>query len=186
MRRTEDEAAPRGANRASPERETEAAPGASKSSVTHSSKRRVYRLTTPFRTFRADIRETPRRIKCVLRCSREGELGDEAEIKAWIGQVFAYLRRFKNDPRPLETVLPNADLVCTTYCAREGAPTTVVTDRATPEWKRDALALGSCAGAGVHYVSIYHDSDCPQLHGVGPCNCDAVVRYGRPDRRDVQ
>ena len=187
MSRPDDDEAPRGGNHAGPEKKTGSPPGTCNSSVVRVGQRQIFRLTTPYRTLRIAVTETPRRIKCVLRCSRQGVLGDEAEIGAWIGQVNAYLCRFDNDPRPLETVLPDADLVLTVYGDREGTPTAVLlTDRGTPEWERDALALSGCAGLGVHHVSVYHDAVCPQLRGTGPCNCDAVVRYGRPDGRDVQ
>ena len=185
MRRPEEDEAPPGGNQAGPESNTGAAPGASKSSVVHIGKRHIYRLTTPFRTFRMDIRETPHRIRCVLRRSRPGVLGDEAELDAWFCQIGADLSRLDDDPRPLELLLPDEGKVGTEYRGLPGYYTVLTTDSGTPTWKRDATVFAFFAGPGTHEISVYHDDGCPELRGTGPCNCDAVVRYGLPDGRGV-
>jgi hypothetical protein len=185
MRRPEEDEAPPGGNQAGPESNTGAAPGASKSSVVHIGKRHIYRLTTPFRTFRMDIRETPHRIKCVLRCSRVGVLGDEFDLFVWIRQIDAYMRRFDADRRPVDIVHPYAGLVSTAYGTRPEEYRSVFSTDDLPSYARDVVALRASLGHGTHEISVYHDDGCPELRGTGPCNCDAVVRYGLPDGRGV-
>jgi hypothetical protein len=62
----------------------------------------TYIVKLPRRTGKATISEHPEHIMVVLTFSRYGDLGDEAEIRLWLGEV---LKKYEYDPRPV--CMPN-------------------------------------------------------------------------------
>jgi hypothetical protein len=73
MRRTEGEAAPRGGNRAGPERDTESAPGARKAGAIRTTRQRRY-LTDGLYTARVDVTEAPQGLTLGVRVRDRGSL----------------------------------------------------------------------------------------------------------------
>ena len=62
---------------------------------------RIFRLKTAARRFRLMITEERDRIALDLTATAYGDFGDEAELRAWLGPIFA---KYEADLRPLVMV----------------------------------------------------------------------------------
>lgn len=52
-----------------------------------------------------------------------------------------------------------------------------------PNYIPDLLRLAADLAPGeVHHMTVYHDDWCRELAGTGPCNCQPVIKDGRPGR----
>jgi hypothetical protein len=53
-----------------------------------------------------------------------------------------------------------------------------------PNYLTDVLRLAEGIQPGsINHVTVLHDAWCAQLNGTGPCNCEPIVRRGKPSQQ---